>query len=89
MHDQTVINYIAMNKTKPLHPKYALFNILVHPHEIKNYVNTLTSKYSYSIEQMNEAVNHTVIMHFTCKPWQNRNCNHADTWWNYEKFSWT
>lgn len=78
LQDQDIINKRFFGKTKQVQLKYNLLNRYLHrPDLLKGDV--------YGMEDINEAVEHPAIIHFTGerKPWLFRGSKGAEMWWEY------
>lgn len=68
--DQDVINDVCRGKILSLPLKY---NIM-----------PCSGAYQTRQEEFIESINNPVLIHFTDKPWNGANCQHADTWFQYK-----
>jgi len=84
--DQAAINSVCYNKIGKLHLKYCVCTIFENWYEPYNQ-NTFLKK-CYSEEEVNEAFNFPVVIHYAGeKPWNNPEVKFSEEWWKCAKES--
>lgn len=81
-HDQTVINVLFEKNIGALPPKYCIFNF-ADMEMVEDYSNRLVAENRYTKDEILDAYNNPVILHYVYKPWTELESNRKALWWEY------
>ena len=82
-HDQTVINVLCADKMDILPAKFGVPNTCKTQSDISKFRRTLTAENKYSVEELTNAVNSPVILHYVDNPWKSQFVFRFDWWLRY------
>ena len=87
-HDQTIINVVMQERIGPIPPKFGVWEAWKNKIETKKYLDKYKHRLRYNEDELNYAIRHPAIVHFTrLKPFWKKHTAFYNEWWRYARLT--